>query len=117
MTNHDEDGTRYFTLIVECAKVVANQRPDDMSQAEWWQDRIHGEWVHVNHILGTKPPKTIASDADKLGEYYASALGRLAREVLMAAWYFGAWAPEGNDDPEFVEWVMSEVTNKLNKST
>jgi hypothetical protein len=113
--DHDADTTRYFELIVQCAKAAASDREDEVEPAEYWSWRIHREWLHVNRVLEEKPPVPIRRDPALTAGYYAAALGRLAREVLMAAWAMGTWPKHGTDDPEYAEHDMVQTTKALDE--
>lgn len=111
--DHDADTPRYFSLIVDAARETADRRPADMSPAEWWAQRIHREWVHINSMLTSPPPIPIKGDPVKTGEYHAAGLARLGREVLMAAAHLGFIWAEGMDDPEHIEAELSDLTSEL----
>lgn len=111
--DHDADTPRYFSLIVDAARETADRRPADMSPAEWWAQRIHREWVHVNSLLTSPAPVPIKGNPVHEGQYRAAGLARLGREVLMAAAHLGFLWSEGIDDPEYVEARMSNFTAGL----
>lgn len=114
IVDHDADTDRYFSLIVQAAQVTAQQRPDDTDPDEFWRDRIHKEYVHVNSVLGDSGLHVSRMPSPMRAEFMSSALGRLARECLMAAWYFGMWELEGNDDPEYAEFSAAETVKRIN---
>lgn len=114
--DHDADAPHYFHLIVECAKAALGEKPSGDTWAEFWSDRVHREWVHVNSMLTSKPPRPVHGNAELTAEYYAAGLGRLAREALMAAWHLGTFVIEQNDDPEYAEWSAADVLSDIIKS-
>lgn len=106
----DEQTVDYFDVLVECAKRVLEEMPEGKNPKMFWRSRIQGAWHELNSYMSTAFPDITTAH----GQYWRARLNQLmanlARECLMATWYFGIQFEDGEDNPEAVAAQMANIT-------
>jgi citrate synthase len=93
------DAEAYFDLIIERAKRIMNNRPEDVHPQAFWRMRVGKAWRNVYQHM-TRPSDTLASGlVKKYQRDTADRFAALACEAAMAAWYLGIHQDDREDDP------------------
>lgn len=106
----DETTVDYFDILVECAKKVMETMPEGKSPKMFWRMRIQGAWHELNSYSSSAFPDITTEAGRQWRNRLNQLLANLARECLMAAWWFGIQAEDGEDNPEVVAHQMAAIT-------
>lgn len=108
--SHDDNTIDYFDLIVQVGKAVVEQTPDHLTPRSYIRQRVQKAFHAVDSYMSTPLAQLAADGRAGATERMKSLCGDLARESLIAAWYFGIQSSNGEDNAETVAGVMTRAT-------
>lgn len=106
--SHDEQTIDYFDLIVEIGKKVMSEVPDHLTPRGYLRQRLARSWSQVDSYLSTPLAQLAIHGNEGAQGRIRELLGSLAREALIAAWYMGVQAEDGEDNPERVATQLTK---------
>lgn len=99
MADQDEQTVDYFDLIVECAKAEIGRRAEGQPIGSMWVDMFTKDYYAAFNLMNEEWNREYFEERVPEWTALSSALGGLAKTVLMMAWYYGCQGEDCEDNP------------------